>query len=70
MVIQQLVFVMEGQNLEFKLRDPLPEHDLISLTIDYLTTMQPDIGIMVRVFTRRPGIDPRSSHTKESKNGT
>ena len=25
------------------------------------------IGIMVRMFARRPGFNPRSSHTKDSK---
>ena len=33
----------------------------------------PDIGLMVRVFANGPGdlgSNPRSSHTKDSKNGT
>ena len=29
-----------------------------------------DIGIMVRVFARKPWFNPRLSHTKDSKNGT
>ena len=37
------------------------------------TSIVPDIGLAVRVFAKwpgRPGFNPRSSHTKDSKNGT